>query len=284
MANGLWVNTTRTITLPGRVQTTLRQTEEFGLITITQQYVTTAAGTSGVSALGSQTEAEFKPVNGDFGLLTKASFSAPSSRTDIEFDPETWCKITVVRALATSQTNTQAAGTEVSSRQINAGLYLNVTRTIDDTCIDAGYSLLQHVPFDVPRILTGLTFGVGADGLSLAVSPVFRGGYHKQIAGELVVDFSDTEPTPSTLYQIIPKRVQYSGSYFNITFGDMVTDAWSNVGSTGGTFVEVTSWAASSPTATAYVADIGTQKLWAERTTRWRFQKYRRERQYIILE
>jgi hypothetical protein len=262
----------------------LRQTEEFGLITITQQYVNTATGVAGVSALGEQTEAEFKPVNDAFGLLTRASFDAPVSKQDIEFDPETWCKVTVTRALETTALSTQAAGTEVNSKQINAGLFLNVTRTIDPTCLADGYSLPRSVPFNIPRILVDLDFAVGTDGLSLTVNPDCRGGYERQLAGTLEVEFTDDPPTPGTVFQIIPRRVQYDGTYFDLPFGDLVTDAWTDVGSSGGTFVEVVSWAASNPSATDYIAQIGDSLLFTENTTRWRFQKYRTARQYITLE
>jgi len=284
MPNGLWINTTKTISLPGRVQTTLKDTDELGLITTTQQYVTNAVGVAAVAAAtGYNIEAEYKDVNDAFGLLTLVNIES-TSKTDIEYDPETWCKITTVRTISDTQLTTQAAGTEVNSKQIGNGLFLNVVRTIDDTCIDAGYSLPRSVPFDIPRILTDLEFAVGTDGLSLTVNPIARGGYRRQLAGTLEVSFTDTVPTPGTVFQIIPRRIQYDGTYFNLPFGDMVTDAWTNVGSTGGTFTETVSWAASVPSTTDYLAQIGDSVLFTEDTTKWRFQKYRTARQYVTLE
>ena len=283
IGTGVFVNQTKVVTIPGRLQTVRRNSQELGLIITTYQYVSTAAGVAGTGALGLMIENEFKPLNDYFGLLTRSTIAA-SSKTDIEFDPETGCKITTTRAISETALTSQAPGTEVTSKQISPGLYLNVTRSIDMDCLANGYSLMNFVPFEVPRILYGIDFAVGTDGLSLTLNPLFRGGYFKQIAGTLDVSFHETEPARGTLYQIIPRRVQYNGTYFDVPFGDMITDEWVNVGSAGGTFVELVSWDASTPSATQYAADIGDPQLWAEKTTRWRFQLYRREQQIIILE
>ncbi len=284
MPSGLWVNTTRKVNLPGRVQHTRRQSEEFGLIDMTQQYVDAATGIAAVAAsLGSKIEAEYKDINDAFGLLTQAAFTAPISREDTEYDPETGCKITIARVLATTALTSQTAGTEVTTKQINAGLFLNVTRSINLTCANAGYSTHAYVPFSRPRVLTGADFIIGEDGLHLNVNPIATGGYQKLIAGRRDFVFVATEPALASLFQIIPTYFNYRGTYFNIPWGDMITDEIT-IFDIGGTFAESVTFAASTPTATAYLAAIGTYVRFAMQSTKWRFNLFKSEQLYILLE
>lgn len=297
---GLYLNTRRSITLPSLVNTTKKQTEEFDLLTITDQYVAAASGAT--TALGYTLESSYTPLNQYFGLLHKVTFPGPITKTDTEFDPETLDKISTTRTLTTTNVTTQAVKTEVTSKQLSAGLYLITTRTINGFGSGGVPSLLVYpkaVPWGVPSLLLSLsvsgTTRASDNATSVYVNPNIRSGYETKVNGYMKVEYFTSIQSLSTLWQIRPVDLVYRGIKWAINVHNVITNARTGVGAFYGSsdpdyplYNDKTDFPASSPTYDEYAAIVAAQngsianmKLISEETNPWRYGLYRRVQIWI---
>lgn len=162
-----------------------------------------------------------------------------------------------------------------------------------------GFSLdlCDEINFSFPAVMIpGAHFTTSAVFLSQRRRTAFflssnrRDAFQKVVSARINVSFSATKPGTGTLYSIIPNHLIHDGLLFKVNERGVLNDAGSLVATTNSADVyygygnETFSYYASIPSASAYVAAIGTEKLISQSSKPWSFHLWRTEKVYITLE
>ena len=295
MENGLWMNTSRTLTTQLTARN-LEQSDEFQQLTKTAQYIQTPV--AALAPLGYLVENSYDAKFIHFGLHRTSTFNGPITKTDKEFDPETFDPVTITRTLTLSGLLPPSPGSEITLHQINEGLTLVVTRTIagGGGAVPHSRSLAGYSLWEIPTLLLGVAIAVGtrADGLSVVkTNPSLRAGGWRDLPSTEITDYFTTPPTPSDLWIPITKNIAYSGFVLPIptlqrVLCDTLSTIFINLPDTDPEWPslhEEFAISATTPISTtqylAAVADTGTQKLVKEEVAIWRYQLYKRQRTFI---
>ncbi len=229
------------------------------------------------------------PINVYHSLKRTVEIALLAQKPEFEhysFDPETEDRVkelVQVVELPDVPAEPKTLGTVVTQRQINTLFALRTTRSIDG--VPTSYDTWEWVDFTVPGIVPsgGVVAGTGGDSTFAVEYPNRREPYSKKLKGTVYVDFFTAKPARGTLLQILPSGAYYRGSTFVIDLrGYLVNgDTFSN---SGMDVSESFTWSDSTPSASAYLAMVGSEQLYQERISRFWTGHWKRERVYIIPE
>ncbi|WP_038164938.1 hypothetical protein [Verrucomicrobium sp. BvORR106] len=203
---------------------------------------------------------------------------------DYEYDPETLDRISISRQIVPYSTPaaTQPVGHEITYKELGSDYQLKVDRSIGTS--PTGYSTATWATFVFPTVVINHNFGSGVlIGDRYVYHPRIRAGFRKRARGVVEVSFHATQPSPTSLYQIVPEDVVYQGVLFDVEFRSALVDG-ATLSTSGPLGSESVTYADTSPSASAYLAAIGTQVTIAEQISRWRYGLWRRELLKITLE
>lgn len=224
--------------------------------------------------------------------------------TSQEEEPQTGKKISVVRTFNASEPDIGVNGTArvvESVEPINNRLWLTTTRTIDPTIIDDGgapavptvFTEYHSVDYYFPGYLDDTTpFHVIALGHDAAINPNRSGDHSFKIPARFEITYHTSAPVAAEVFQFKTVDIQLLTPRFNLNQQNIITDGGTMNAVMYGNEVVANAlqqvaatlsfeWPASSPTTTEYKAMMGTEKLVAEDSSRWKFNLWRRVKVYM---
>ncbi|WP_075089143.1 hypothetical protein [Verrucomicrobium spinosum] len=207
-----------------------------------------------------------------------------SVAVDYEYDPETLDRVSISRQIipyVTPSAN-QPAGHEITYKELGSDFQLKVDRNIGTS--PSGYSFPTWVTFMFPAIVLAHNFASGVlIGDRWVYHPRIRTGFRKRARGKVEVTFHSSQPSPASIYQIVPEDIVYNGVLFDVEFRSVLVDG-ATLSSSGGLGTESVTFANTTPSASAYLAAIGSEVVIGEQISRWRYGLWRREILKITLE
>lgn len=194
--------------------------------------------------------------------------------------------------MASDTVPTPDPGQDVSQRPIGCNLSI---RSISSISVPGSREECATILFDFPAILLAWDYATLTDNNGneyFPIEPVIRGSYRKKVAARVVIDYHTTHPGCSNLFQLFPNRISYNGILFKFSPGTVINDAividpnTSSSNPKWGVLQEKFEHPASNPSRTEYLALVSnsTEVLIDEKIGPWKFNLFRRERYYIVLE
>lgn len=231
----------------------------------------------------------------------KNDYTADSFSTLVKtfVHPELRLLIRETRDLVPAGTETTApgvAGTSETITDLDCARAMRVQRQL------VGWSglaldLCEEVNFTFPSFLipgahfvTSSTFLPQRRRSAFFLSANRRDSFRKLVTARVHVTLHASKPTPSARYTIIPNNLIYDGLLFSVNERAVLNDGGSLQALTNsrdvyyGFGTETYTYTESSPSASQYVMDIGTEQLVGETVRPWQFNLWRREQVFIELE
>jgi hypothetical protein len=285
----------RTRALPGN-DLVSKEVNEWGAVnTTTKTLIAHGAVTpaSGLLVIKDETEA----LNSVEDLHTKTVAASWPVLYDYRWDEETqsWIefKYEIVDEIITAP-SVPAAGIEIEVHKINNQRSLRITRTLNGGSAPSGRNEVIETDFVFPAILLAVSTdsieGVNGD-VRTAVTPNLRSAFRKKVNLRVAISYHLTEPSTVSLYQLLPNSIYYNGLFFNLNIPQVLNDEFELEFITASTnpqwplVTETFTQGASSPTMTAYVADIGNEKaISSTKKELPHFQIWRLETAYLTLQ
>ena len=218
------------------------------------------------------TDASIKPIDGTNSLQETwkdpdATFPTITVR---KFDSELQAPVITTQTIV-AQGNVYTPVTydlDWEERVIDA---VHTLRRVDNTGgVPASFNTYTTSMFTFPGILSYLSFALVALAAANRKEPQWTAGIRASFSAPTSVrnqvDFFTTPPTMATLYTWAQTDIVFKGISYSINLQNVLTDAWSNIGVTyasdayWGNTVDRFSISATSPSATNYVAIIGTEQ------------------------
>jgi hypothetical protein len=116
----------------------------------------------------------------------------------------------------------------------------------------------------------------GDDRYEVRAFPVWRPGFSLETNYRVRTTFHTSPPTPDTIFAIVTQDIVYNGISFQVNIPNVLNDSLSGIGvsfSADGVYGNLTenfSVSASTPSATSYDGQIGTEKVIASKVQPWR--------------
>jgi hypothetical protein len=306
LGGGVGQLTIRAVALPTPLKERERTDPVFCLVTEFWQYGVAGSMTppsQGDSFEGlTVIEGRLSPVGCGLERLDVSAATVPSAiRTSTTTDSETNELVTTTSQVVFTDNPTNASpadptipapapGEEIELKPLGCALSLYIKGDIDTP---QDREEVRMVDMTFPALLRSLTLNAGST-LSgeefFKIHPDIRSAFKQKVPARLEISYHETEPTPDpTLYQWLPDDVFYDGIHFNLRISNVlhnaisITATTSSSNPTWGATGETFTLAASAPTYSQYVSDIGDEKLVDEDITRWRNNLWRRVKTYVEL-
>lgn len=273
--------------------------EEFVCDTkVTEQKVPSSTEPDAATFL--QLSSEVKDLDGVHALKRTVTTSEYHALESKSLHPELDLPLSIIRELVPHGTELPAeasdAGTMITIQEIDCVKALKTTTTITgwDTYDE---DFCEEIEFMFPSYLNPAGHFSTSSGFlpnkrrsTFSIQANRRHAFRKLVEARVNVTLFDSKPASATRYSIIPNNLVYNGMLFNLNEQAVLTNAGTITATTNSRDVyygfgsESVSYGASTPSASDYVAAIGTEKLVGERITKWQFNLWRREQVYVTME
>jgi hypothetical protein len=254
-------------------------------------YVAPALNTAHPTDTTAVLVAESIARDGIIGVVNRR-YEKLAELSDFRFDEETGDLITTTRQIVATVAAPDPPGdtsrAEITQRALGTSFSLLVTDVIEGgggSDKPTAYNYYHYIDVEFPRLLEDIAVWSDGGG-SYRFEPQTRERYSRKVSMRAYVDFHFPHeiPAQSALFEMRPINWKYNGFSFSINEPGIITDEW-DFFSIGGASFEAWTGRESTPTNyTEYAALIGEEVLINERITPWRFNLWRRERFYIVLE
>lgn len=265
-----------------------------GLVNATEtrqrvDYGTTVSGAFGTLAIGveseSTTKAAITSVTVDEGTFPEL--------TSYDYDGQLDAVITTTRNVVPAGTTYIKAEGDLEMRDSPENQW-RTTRSISHVDPEDLLERTEYntVDYTFPAILEDCTVEVVTYGANdtegVTVTPVLRASVTTATRIKVVTTFHTSSPTPDDVYQIAPNDLIFRGQSFSISLNNVLNDDFTLTadGFLSDQYVGLTdevTFGESFPTATDYIADIGTEKLIGCDIKYYRGGIWIRRRSYIVL-
>jgi len=184
-----------------------------------------------------------------------------------------------------------------------------ITRTVQRfVSLPSNQTEYRTDQFTFPAILNGITktvHNVGRGNVStdgetsewltgintiVTIQPDLRPAISLPTVHKIVTSFHSSEQSADAIYSINTNVIRLSGRLMDFNFGEVLNNAITELTASAGTYdnslyglTETASFGASSPTASAYTAAIGTEKLISSNVQRYRGNIWIKRNIYITL-
>ncbi len=281
-------------TLPG-VPLVGKEVNEWGALnttTTTEVASGTVTPANGLLVISDET----KPQSSVEDIHSRTVAESWPTLFDYRWDEETqsWIefKYEIVDEII-SAPSVPAAGIEIEVQKINNQRSLRITRTLNGGSVPTGRNEVIETDFVFPAILISVSANSieGANGeVRTRVVPNLRSAFRKKVNLRVAISYSLTEPSTVAL-NLLPNSIYYPGFFFSLNIPQVLNNEFTLTYTTGTDnpqwpeIVEEFTQGASSPTASSYVTDIGSEKAVSSTKKKLpHFQLWRLETAYLTLQ